>query len=129
MRHWRAGALRRDLCLPIILSLWVLWFHSNLLVDDADHGGRVLARRPVECGCRCRARHRGRFSHAGIAFNGPGSSARTFHVHRAARRRSARGLATATLECAPDSGRGWDCADAIRLGCGLLCSREIFCRQ
>ena len=126
VRDWNSCALCGDVCVSILLPLRVLRSHSNLFADDADHGRRVPARRPVECDRGRCARHRGWFSNAGVAFDRSGSPARTFRLHRAARYRSARAFATTRLECASDSRRRGNCTDAIRLGRDVLYSRKIF---
>src|SRR5438552_18558715 len=99
-----------------LLSLRVLWSDSNVSINDADHSSRVSACRAVERHHRGGARDRGWISHSHFALDEPGQSARTLRLHRAARYRSARASATATLERPADLGRDWNGADAIRLG-------------
>src|SRR5205823_11313443 len=128
LRDRHPGAIRGDLCVSILLSLRVLWSHSNVSVNDPDHSSRVSSFRAVERYHRRGTRDRGWISHAHFALNEPGQSAGTFRLHRAARYWSARAGATATLECAADPGRDWNGADAIRMGPRVLCSGEIFRR-
>ena len=129
LRDRHPGPIRGDLCMSRLLSLRLLWSHSNVSLDDPDHRSRVSAFRSIERDCRLSARDRGWISHAHFALNQPGQSPRTFRLHRAARYRSARARPTATLECAADPGRDWNGADANCLGRRVLCSGEIFCRQ
>src|SRR5439155_18674961 len=102
LRDRHSGVVRRDLCMSSLLSLRVLWSHSNVSVNDADHSGRVSAFRAVERYHRRGTWDRGWISHAHFAINEPGQSARTFRLHRAARYRPARPGATATVERAAD---------------------------
>src|SRR5258707_880393 len=129
LRDRDPGAIRGDVGMSRLLSLRVLGSHSNVSVNDPDHGSCVSAFRTAERDHRGRAWDRGWISHAYVALNEPGQSARTFRLYRTAGYRSARAGTTATLERAANPGRDWNCADANRLGRRVLCSGEILRRQ
>src|SRR6266480_703404 len=129
LRDRNPGALCRDVCLSRLLSLRILRSHSNVFIDDGDHGDGVSARRPVECDGRRCAGDRRRLSHACIAFDRRRLSSRPLRLYRVARCRSPLCCATTTMECARDSRRTRNSVDAVRLDHHVLYPRKIFCRQ
>ena len=129
LRDRNPGALCRDVCLSRLLSLRILRSHSNVFIDDVDHGDGVSARRPVECDGRRCAGDRRRLSHACIAFDRRRLSSRPLRLYRVARCRSPLGCATTTMECARDSRRTGNSVDAARLDHHVLYSGKIFRRQ
>ena len=84
LRDRDIDSLRRHLCLPILLSFFLLRIDSDFSAHDADHCDRVSRRGAARCHAGGGARHRGRIPYSDFVVERTGQSVRPLWLHRTA---------------------------------------------